>query len=199
MDKRDAVLQASCPSIAVPQYSPIEMPNKCGERILVAANGVFLEVTRKWCKFVRKVGEMNTPVPYGTVHESSQLLAPRLPRNLVDDFLRLSKSSCDVEIGGAIIWNHVTNAYRLSPVETLAADNESLDYRPAKLGDGDHLIVDCHSHAHHESFFSPKDNEDDQWHVKISLVVGACNTATPTIKTRLCLKGIFENFILDLT
>lgn len=195
MDKRDTALQLSCPTVMVPRFSPLEAAEHSGERFLMAANGVFLEITRKWARFVRKVGEFSAsvPVPYGTYEETTEWRADALPKELLTEFNISARQSPEVEIGAAIVWNEHDRQYRLLSVESLQASGSHLHYRPPALGDGDHLIVDCHSHGKHPAFFSGTDNQDDQWAVKIAYVVGNCGLATQTTKTRLCLKGMFEN------
>jgi PRTRC genetic system protein A len=197
MDKRDVALQMTCPTVMVPRFSALPPADRAGERFLIAANGVFLEVTRAWARFVRKVGEINAPVPYGECHETDEWKAPELPASLLVEFQRLASATPEVEIGAGIVWNQHSNQYRLLPVETLAASGSHLKYRPPVLSDGDHLIVDCHSHARFQAFFSKTDNDDDRWSVKIAYVVGNCERAAVSTATRLCLKGIFENIALD--
>ena len=197
MDKRDIALQLSCPSVMVPRFAPLSPAEKTGERILIASNGIFLEVTRAWARFVRKVGEINTPVPYGQCLETTEWKASELPPSLTQQFRRQAQRHAHVEIGAGIVWNETCREYRLLNVETLASSASHLKYKPPVLGTGDHLVVDCHSHAHHDAFFSSTDNEDDKWCVKIAYVVGNCNRDTVTTKTRLCIKGIFENITLD--
>jgi PRTRC genetic system protein A len=180
-----------------PRFGDLEPANRAGERIIVASNGIFVEITRKWARFIRRVGELNTPVPYGTCEESFEWLATELPSALLRDFQDMARRTPATEIGAGIVWNETTGAYRLLPVVTLEASGAHLKYKPPALGQGDHLIVDCHSHGRHPAFFSRTDNEDDRYDVKIAYVVGDCGKPHPTTATRLCLKGIFENIELE--
>lgn len=199
MDKRDVALQLSCPTVMVPRFAPLENANKPGERLLIASNGVFVEITRKWARFVRKIGDISVPVPipYGQCDETTEWLANELPLALLAEFNDLARQSPRLEIGAGIVWNERTGSYRLLPVETLQASGSHLKYRPPSLDDGDHLIIDCHSHGKHNAFFSKTDDLDDKWAVKISYVVGNCGADIQSTETRLCLKGIFENINLE--
>lgn len=196
MDKRDIALQSSHPTVMAPRFAPLEPATKPGERLLIASNGVFLEVTRKWARFVRKVGDITVPVPYGTCEETTEWLANELPLTLLAEFATLARNTPDVEVGASIVWNENTGLYSLTPVEPIEATGGSLHYRRSALNDGEHLVVDCHSHAHFAAFFSSQDNEDDRMCVKIAHVLGHCNRAAQTTKTRLCIKGIFEDITL---
>lgn len=197
MDKRDAALQLSCPSVIVPRFSELEPATKPGERLLIASNGVFLEVTRQWARFVRKVGNIGIPVPYGECSNSTQLKSPRLPRNLLAQFNEMARENSKVEIGAGIVWNECTNEYRLMSVETLTASGAHLKYRPPALSAGDHLVIDCHSHGSYPAIFSETDDIDDKWCVKVSYVVGNCGSEQQSTASRLCIKGIFEEFEME--
>ena len=48
MDSRDVALQSVMPTVMVPRYSELEELATAGDRILMAANGVWLEVCRAW-------------------------------------------------------------------------------------------------------------------------------------------------------
>jgi PRTRC genetic system protein A len=198
MDRRDIALQRSMPTVAVPKFTAEwEKTEKAGERILVAANGIFLEVTRKWGYFVRRIGSVNSVIPYGKMEEVTQLLAPKLPRQLLQQFNYYAQQAADQEIGACILWNEHTNQYRLKRAISLAANTISLKYQYPDFEDGDHLIIDCHSHSIHPAFFSAVDDEDDKYAVKFSYVVGNCSLAIPTTAMRLCIKGKFD--LIDTT
>ena len=50
MDVRDIALQAACPVIAAPRFGPLpDMVN--GQRIILAANGVFVQVKLDWLRW----------------------------------------------------------------------------------------------------------------------------------------------------
>lgn len=192
MDKRDIALQRSCPTSVVPLFSEFAVSEHIGSRILMASNGVFLEVTRQWGYFRRKVGDLGVTVPYGEIQDVTKLSIPSLPRQLLLDFNQLAIKNANVEIGASIVWNEKTNAYRLLQSTSLASSSDLLHYKMADLEAGDHLIIDCHSHSHHPAFFSGEDDLDDKNCVKFSYVVGNCNLNQVSVAMRLCINGIFE-------
>jgi PRTRC genetic system protein A len=60
-------MQMSFPTVMVPQREPVAPMKSRGERLLVAKNGVFIEIYRSWVRLVRRIAsyEYNTPIPYG--------------------------------------------------------------------------------------------------------------------------------------
>lgn len=198
MDKRDEVMQRSMPSIMVPRFGALEANSSNGERLLIASNGVFLEVTRTWATFVRQVGDkINTPLPYGEVQPSTQWKIDPIPVHLLKQFNAYACERCDVEVGASIIWNEA-NGYRIATVETIGASSSHLNYERPKMDSNEHLIIDCHSHAHHGAFFSGTDNQDDAYCVKLAYVVGNCGESVQSTKMRLCIKGLFEKTNLEI-
>lgn len=197
IDKRDAALQRACPVVAVPKFSPFEPLANNGERIVMAANGTFLEVRRSWARFVRKVGGISTIVPFGNLDESTQFFSSKLPRELLSEFVRWSREDSHVEIGANIVWNEVSNTFRLLRSRTLHGTGSHLEYEIPDLEPYEHIVIDCHSHSHHGAFFSPTDDADDAHAVKMAFVVGNCNLHKQTMKMRLCIRGQFQNLQIE--
>jgi PRTRC genetic system protein A len=191
MDKRDIALQRACPIVAMPMYSPLEPLAQNGERIVMAANGTFLEVRRSWARFVRKVGEVNTIVPFGKLEESTTYFTTKLPRELLLQFTQWARENSHVEIGANIVWNEVTKQFRLLRSRTVHGTRSRLDYEIPDLDPHEQIVVDCHSHSTGKAFFSSTDNIDDAHAVKMAFVVGNCNAPNQTVKLRLCIRGQF--------
>lgn len=195
MDKRDIALHATLPTVAVPRFSPLEMPLQPSDRILIASNGVFLESFRRWGHFIRQIGSLGSVVvPYGTCQPTTKLYARKLPRELLRAFNAHAVKTPDVEVGGSIIWNESTNQYRLALSKSLASSGSHLKQELANLDVGEHLVIDCHSHAHHHADFSQEDDHDDKGATKFAYVVGNCNRPIQSTAMRLCIKGVFESF-----
>lgn len=193
MDKRDLALQMSCPVLTMPMFSPLAPLEQSGERLIVGRNGTFIEVRRPWARIIARVGPiLATTVPFGPVEEAIEYSAPKLPRDLLGRFAEWSKAECNVEIGAIITWNELTGEYLLRRSKSNHATSGSLDYELPQLVEGEHIVVDCHSHSHHPAFFSDTDDRDDCHSVKFSFVVGNCNTPNPTTMARLCVRGVFK-------
>jgi PRTRC genetic system protein A len=193
MDKRDLALQLSCPVISMPMFSPLPPLQQSGERIIIGRNGTFLEVRRPWARIVTQVGPvLASTVPFGSVDEVVEYTAGKLPRWLLGKFAEWAKEQSSVEIGAVITWNESTCEYLLRRSKSNHATSGSLEYELPQLAEGEHIVVDCHSHSHHPAYFSEDDNRDDRHAVKFAFVVGNCDTDNPTTAARLCVRGVFK-------
>lgn len=193
MDKRDLALQMSCSITSMPMFSPLPPLEHNGERLIIGHNGTFLEVRRPWARIVTQVGPaLITTVPFGPVEEVVEYTARKLPSVLLSKFAAWGQEQSNVEIGAVITWNESTGEYLLRRSKSNHATSGSLDYELPQLAEGEHIVVDCHSHSHHPAFFSPVDDTDDCHAVKFSFVVGNCDTANPTTLARLCVRGVFK-------
>ena len=199
MDKRDIALQLSCPVASAPKFSDLVPLDRNGERIVLASNGAFLEVSRPWVRIITKVGPaLAMTVPFGELKETVEYKAGKLPRVLLEEFVEWAKRESEVEIGAVITWNEHTGAYALLRSKTNHATSGSLDYELPALDAGVHIVVDCHSHSHHSAYFSHVDDKDDQHAVKFAFVAGHCNTDKPSIASRLCVRGVFKKLAWKL-
>ena len=195
MNPNDTLLQASFPSVMVPMRESVAALERPGERLLVAQNGVFLEVVRTWIRVVRQIAKYDvpTPIPYGKVEPLTQVLCPPAPAVLIEQFRNQARAAFPNEVGAVIVWDAITKLIRLDALHAKSSGPGHLIYDRPDLRDGEHIVVDCHSHGAHPAFFSNTDNEDDSFDVKFSFVLGDCLSEHPSTAFRLCAKGIFEN------
>ncbi|MBM5585033.1 PRTRC system protein A [Burkholderia pseudomallei] len=195
MNPVDTALQQSFPSVMVPSRECVPPMTRSGERLLIAADGVFLEVLRPWVRVVRRIAQyaVSTAVPYGKVEETTALLCAQIPAALVAEFHAMARAALPNEVGAWIVWNSGTSAFRIVALPSLSHGPGHLVYERPRLADGEWLVVDCHSHGTGAAFFSRTDNQDDKHDVKFALVLGHCDR-TPSVGLRLCVKGIFEKF-----
>ncbi|MFM0616136.1 PRTRC system protein A [Paraburkholderia nemoris] len=193
MNPVDLVLQRSFPSVMVPAREPLAAMAGPGERLLVAADGVYLELARSWIHIVRRIAryEVDTAIPYGTVEQKTELLCGPVPPALVGEFLQMARRALPNEAGAWIVWNAATLEFRLVALPSISHGPGHLVYERPPLADGDCVVVDCHSHGTGKAFFSRTDNQDDRHDVKFALVLGDCDRE-PSTALRLCAKGIFE-------
>jgi PRTRC genetic system protein A len=194
MNAADSVLQRSFPTVMVPRREPVGPMASAGERLLVAENGVFLEISLPWISLVRRVASFTAPIPipYGSVEEHTNLICGRVPEELIGEFVAMARAAYPNETGSWIVWSTRTHQFRLLPVVILSQSSGSLKYDRPERHDDEALIIDCHSHGRHPAYFSSTDNEDDKHDIKFSLVVGNCASHVPSFAFRLCAKGIFE-------
>jgi PRTRC genetic system protein A len=194
MNAADSVLQRSFPTVMVPRREPVGPMASAGERLLVAENGVFLEISLPWISLVRRVASFTAPIPipYGSVMEHTDLICGRVPEELIGEFVAMARAAYPSETGSWIVWSTRTHQFRLLPMVILSQSSGSLQYDRPERHDDEVLIIDCHSHGRHPAYFSSTDNEDDKHDIKFSLVVGNCASHVPSFAFRLCAKGIFE-------
>ncbi|AOZ04218.1 hypothetical protein BKK81_33010 (plasmid) [Cupriavidus sp. USMAHM13] len=194
MHAMDATLQASMPTVMVPRFGALVPMPSAGERLLMAANGVFLEVCRPWVRLVRRIASFSVPtaIPYGVVEEATDLLCGKVPPALVREFAEMARRAMPKEVGAWIVWRAETGVFRLVPVQILEHSAGHLKYERPELRAGEYLVLDCHSHGRIPAFFSAEDNADDRFDVKLALVVGSCDRPNPSLALRLCAKGVLE-------
>ncbi len=199
MNPFDLALQTSFPSVMVPGREPLVPLDKPGERLLIAANGIFLEIVRPWIRIVRRIAEYRvaTAIPYGKYDEVTDLRCGPVPPALIAQFYGQTREALPNETGAAIAWHESTGKFRLVPLKPISHSPSHLEYERPVLHSGEHLVVDCHSHGTGRAFFSRtgihNDDDDDRHDVKFALVLGNCDRE-PSTAMRLCAKGIFENF-----
>ncbi|EDT42974.1 PRTRC system protein A [Burkholderia ambifaria] len=195
MNPLDTVLQQSFPSVMVPSREAVVPMARSGERLLIASDGVYLEISRPWVHVVRRIAQyaVSTAVPYGNVEETTELLCGQIPVTLVAEFHAMARAALPNEVGAWIVWNSVTGEFRIVALPSLSHGPGHLVYERPRLADDEWLVVDCHSHGTGQAFFSRTDNQDDKHDVKFALVLGHCDR-TPSVALRLCAKGIFEKF-----
>lgn len=194
MHPTDVVLQQSFPSIMVPRKSKVIPMERPGERLLIAANGVFLEILRPWLRAIRCLGsyQHRTAIPYGNVEEVTELRCGRIPAELIGQFALMARRAMPKETMAWVVWNAASGVFRLVPVRLLEHSPSHLKYERPQLEDGDVLVLDCHSHGAFQAAFSRTDDTDDRHDVKFAFVIGNCGSPVPTMALRLCAKSIFD-------
>jgi len=192
MDSRDVALQSVMTTVMVPRYTEMEKLDTPGNRILMAANGVWLEVCRAWLYArVQIAPPMNIPVPYGDVTEAMQFSFGKLPRTWVAQFFEQARELSPNECAAWVVWNQQTNEWKLMMLEELSVGHSHVQSNLPTLEEGEHMVIDLHSHGLLGAFFSSTDNFDDRGEVKIAGVIGNLNKPEVTTSFRLCANGMF--------
>lgn len=196
MDARDQALQSIAPTVMVPRFGVFEPLNHAGHRFLMAANGLWLEVWRPWLYVITPLAITTTvAMPYGALSPVIRMTCGELPLELLQQFSRKAKAQSPQEAAAWMVWNEKSNTFRLLSMMNEQAAVASIKFDRPRLSEGEHLVVDLHSHGCLKAFFSKEDNKDDQGEVKVSLVVGDCHKETVSTAIRLCLLG--KTILLD--
>jgi PRTRC genetic system protein A len=195
MDSRDAFLQSTFPLLAMPRFGTFERLGHNGHRFVTGNDGVCLEVCRPWL-YLRKIAmknESGLALPYGVVSEAFDLICGPIPRELLTQFARQAKRAGEIETAAWITWHERTRAFAYRSLHERMASPDRVDVSRPELEDGEHLVVDLHSHGYSSAFFSPTDDKDDRGEVKFSVVLGCCHRERPEsfeVEARLCVLGM---------
>jgi PRTRC genetic system protein A len=191
MDVRDLALQAACPVIAAPRFGPMpDMDN--GQRIILAANGVFVQVKLDWLDCIQRLSPaLPIPLPYGILDERLAFSFGVLPIRLIEGFIEAGRRGLPNEVAGALIYSRCSRNLRLVLCEPLAVSPDRIDYRVPAMAADETLAVDLHTHGYGRPFWSDRDDGDDQG-IKVSGVFGCLHQAKPQAKFRLVVNGRFR-------
>lgn len=186
----DAAILSAFPLHAVPPGGDCQAATESGTRYLAAANGLWREINLPWVRVVHMLAPSVLRLPYGDLASSVEVRCGPVPVELVREFNTWARDAAPTEIAAAIIWNEVSGDWRLAMRHARSAGTAHVQFDEVSLVDGEHLVIDVHSHGHHQAFFSAEDNADDYGAMKFSLVVGSFNNQQPTSQMRLCMAGI---------
>lgn len=192
MTTRDRLLLAQMPIVGMPPESPLERMEQNGQRLVMAANGLFLEIRRDWLYAIRHCGFAHPTLqtPFGTASEVTELCGGPIPSSLVSDFLMVASRVCPMEVGGIITYDTASKEWRLRVSHSLSASPVHLRYELPDLGPTEHRVVDIHSHGSDKAFLSPTDRQDMRGTTAVVMVAGKVDTATPQVLAFLCLQGM---------
>lgn len=192
MNAIDGALQSTIPTVMVPRYAELEELSTPGRRILMAGNGVWLEVFREWMYLRTQIAlPLPVAVPYGNVSAEVRMKFGKHPKAMVAQFIEEARARMPNECAGWIIWDENTGAWRLHMLQELSVDRDHVNMILPVLGESEHLVIDIHSHGETAAFFSSTDNKDDRSGSHISGVVGSLDQASVTAEFRICAEGMF--------
>jgi PRTRC genetic system protein A len=192
-DPRDALLWSLAPTVTAPLFGPpLASLTGSGHRFIFAQNGIWLELSRPWIYVLTPVSSaISVKVPAGELTQKIQL-RKSLPLPMVQQFRDVAMQLSDRE-QAAFITMTEDQVFHLRQVDVVHNSDSGIHYNCPALAPGEEVVVDMHSHAHHDADFSPIDDQDDAEMVVISLVVGNCDQVQPSFAMRLCVLGKFIN------
>ena len=192
VDPRDVALQQACPVIAAPRFG--EMPQmQNGQRLVVASNGVFLQVKLDWLECTLRTADIGPvpPLPFGIVQERIAFAFGVIPVRLLEAFIEAGQANLPDEIAGGLIYSARTSALRLQVYEALSSSPGGVRYRMPTLADDESIAVDLHTHGRYPAFWSPTDDRDDQG-IKVTGVFGELHRPRPSAAFRLAVNGYYR-------
>lgn len=188
----NAILQ-TFPLLAVPASGSIEAAPSNGMRYLVGRTGMWREITLPWIRVRHQVSESAFQLPYGPANDVVEFRCGPIPLHVIREFTANARAASPDELAGVFLWHEETGAWRYEKRHGVYVSSNYVSYREVVPRDGEHIVVDAHSHGLHPAFFSSQDDEDDRGSMKLSLVVGNLDRETPSSLMRLCMAGHIVN------
>lgn len=191
-DPRDEALQRACPVIAAPLFGVLPAMEN-GQRVIVASNGVFVQVKRDWLDCVEHLGGIDAamPLPYGEITPIIRFTFGTIPIALLDGFIAAGRAGLPNEIAGGLIYSAARATLRLAIYEPLHSTAHGVEYRMPPLARDESVAVDLHSHGRLPAFWSATDDLDDR-SVKVAGVFGNLDGERPSAAFRLVLNGMYR-------
>lgn len=192
MDARDIALQAACPVVIAPRFGAL--PEMIfGQRLIVAANGLFVQVKLDWLDCVHCLTQQSfgLPLPYGNVAETLSFSFGVLPIRLIEQFVEGARRSLPNEAAGALIYSRSCKRLRLALCESMRCSAAHIDYRVPAMAADETLAVDLHTHGRLAAFWSDQDDRDDQG-IKVAGVFGRLHETQPEACFRLVINGLYR-------
>lgn len=196
MTEDEAILSAF-PLLAAPTSGEQQPATNFGKRYLVGCHGVSVEITLPWIRVCQLIAPSALPLPYGVVENTVEFRCGPLPRAVLGEFVQDAKQANPLESAGVFLWNESDDTWRYVPREETSVSRDSIAFPEVRPREGEHLVIDVHSHGCHSACFSAEDNADDAGAMKVSLVLGNLDQERPTSKMRLCMAGIVQPAYLN--
>lgn len=191
-DPRDSALQSACPALAAPRFGALpDMQN--GQRIVIAANGVFVQVKLDWLDCMLRIAELPAapPLPYGTVEARIAFAFGVIPVRLLEAFVEAGRMQLPDEIAGGLIYSRRTGKLRLQVYDAWQASPDGIAYWMPQLEGDETIAIDLHTHGRSRAFWSPVDNGDDRG-IKVAGVFGHLHLDKPSAAFRLAVNGFYQ-------
>lgn len=179
----DVAVATSLPLVAATRHAPLPELAVGTKRLVVACNGLFIEVRSPALHACLPVSEVTGPLPYGEATSFICLAAGPVPQ----DFLRASVARAVAaypnETAFAVV--RAGQGYAFADVPIDSSSHGHVRYTDTL--DDDALVFDVHTHGAYTARFSAQDDESDRSRrgPYISLVLGtAANPASTTLGAR---------------
>lgn len=192
LNAKDAALQRACPVISAPLFQPLP-PMEDGQRIVIAANGVFIQVKRPWLDCIERIGDIDPklPLPFGRLAPMVAFAFKSIPLALLHEFVAAGRRALPNEIAGGLIYAAGTGGLRLQIYTPLSQSPSGIHYAMPELAADEVIAVDLHTHGAGSAFFSAEDDRDDRG-IKVAGVFGNLDAEQPSAAFRLAINGMYR-------
>lgn len=163
------------PVVSVEHRGTFPAMEQDGVRYLVTGQGLWRETRTAWLHAALPVSDAQEGLmlPFGRTPAMATLLISAPPLRLWRQFVATARSVAPLEAAAAMLYDTSTATWRLADRTPLQATNDRVTYKEVQVGSTEVLVVDVHSHGHHEAFFSSEDDADDYGSLKVSAVIGS--------------------------
>lgn len=188
LSARDKALQAALPALPVPHDSDLPALPAGQRRLLLAADGLYLQARSSVMQVSVRVA--TATLPYGPHQQQVILSHGPVPASLVREAARLASATPDKEVAAAVVWKE--GAYRLEVPEVISAGAGHVSYHDRL--DDDALVMDIHSHGAGRAFFSSTDDASDLARPGpyLALVLGCCGGPMEVALRLVCPPHLVE-------
>ena len=163
-----------------------------GTRFVATAGGVMREIVLPWVAVRHFAAFAVIDLPYGQLPTEVVFKCSPVPRLLWKQFRNDAVANLPNEMAAAMVWNEETESWRYALRESKSASPTHVRYdgEGLVLQDGEHIVVDLHSHGALPAFFSQEDNADDKYTMRLSGVLGHVETNQPSFVLRLNMPSV---------
>lgn len=187
----DLLLQGHTPVAVVPRFGEFEALTTHGHRFLVDRDGLWIEARRPWAHVIWPLARQDsTPMPHGALTPVVQLAFDRLPVEALEAFVRDARKHHPAEVGAVVTWNERDGSMRYRLCDVLSAGVGHLRQRWPAFDEGEHPVLDLHSHGPLAAFFSDTDRRDTGTDVVVAGVVGQLDEPRPQLALSLFACGV---------
>jgi PRTRC genetic system protein A len=160
--------------------------------LLLASNGIFIEVRRDWLYAIRQCGGLHPDLqtPFGAVQEVTELAGKRIPRSLIDAFVERAKAASPQEVGAIITYDLASETWALRMNRTVSSSAVALSYEIPELSSRERRVVDIHSHGEGPAVVSSTDRRDTRGATAVVMVAGKVSEPKADIIAYLYLQGM---------
>jgi len=189
----DAAIAASLPLAMATQLSPMPELAIGAKRLVVASNGLFLEVRSPALHACVKVSDVTAELPYAQAQGFIRLAAGPVPTMILREAVERAVAAYPSETAFAVVCQG--EGYAIIDVPILSASGGHVRYTDTI--DDDALVFDVHTHGAHAAHFSAQDDASDRLRrgPYISLVLG---TAKDTDSTTIAARFSCAPHLIDL-
>lgn len=175
---RDLAVQSSLPVVCVPHDGAWPELPLGQRRLLLAADGLYLEVAAPTLSATLRLSEAK--LPFGPLQQRLVLPHGPVPASHLRALAHRAQATPQQEVAGAVLWEE-GKGYQVVFPEVLSASAGHISYRDTLDDSG--LVLDLHSHAGGKAFFSSVDDASDSARPGpyLAAVVGRCDGAMEVV------------------